>query len=69
MSLTSLHFSLLTLSTATDYFKTMINNSQPAYDKTYNMTRKDSDQPVNPPSMARVLVYPSLDSPETVEGT
>ena len=26
-------------------------------------------QPVQPPSMARVLVYPSLDSLETVEGT
>ena len=29
----------------------------------------DLDQPVYPPSMARVLLYPSLDSPEAVEGT
>ena len=34
----------------------------PAQDKT-------SDQPVHPPSMARILVYPSLDSPKAVEGT
>ena len=42
------------------------------HDKTYNKTfgtRKDSDQPVHPPSMARVLVHPSFDSPEAVEGT
>ena len=45
---------------------------KPAYDKTYNeicVTSKDSDQPVHPPSMARVLVHPSMDSPEAVEGT
>ena len=43
-----------------------------ALDKTYNktyVTRKDLDQHVNPPTTARVLVYPSLDSPEAVEGT
>ena len=43
-----------------------------AQDKTYNktcVTSKDTDQPVHPPSMARVLVYPSLDSQEAVEGT
>ena len=43
-----------------------------AHDKTYNktcVTSKDSDQPVHPPSMARVLIYPSLDSPKAVEGT
>ena len=42
-----------------------------AHDKTYNETcliSKDSDQPVHPPSMTRVVVYPSLDSPEAVEG-
>ena len=36
-----------------------------AHDKLYNkssMASKDADQPVFPPSMARVLVYPSLDS-------
>ena len=32
-------------------------------------TTKDSDQPVCPSSMAKVLVYPSLDSVEAVEGT
>ena len=40
--------------------------------KTYNMTcvtSKDSDQSVYPPSKARVLVHPSLDSQEAVEGT
>ena len=36
------------------------------------MTSKDSDEPIHPPSMARILIkifYPSLDSPEAVEGT
>ena len=42
------------------------------HDKTYNrtcLTSKDLDQPVHPPSIVRVLVYPSLDGPEAVEGT
>ena len=46
--------------------------NEPAHDKIYNKTcvnSKDSDQPVHPPSMARFLVYPSLDGLETVEGT
>ena len=46
--------------------------NEPAHDKTYSktcVTGKDSDQPVNPPSIARVLVHPSLESPEAVEGT
>ena len=45
---------------------------QLAHNKTYNktcVTFKDSDQPVHLLSMARVLVYPSLDSLEAVEGT
>ena len=33
------------------------------------VTSKDSDQPVHPPSMAKALVYSSLDSLEAVEGT
>ena len=36
-----------------------------AHDKTYNktcVTSKGTDQPVHPPSIARALVYPSLDS-------
>ena len=44
----------------------------PAQDQTYNktcVTSIDSDQPVHPPCIARVLVYPSLDSPEAVDGT
>ena len=48
------------------------NKYETAHDKTNNrtcMTIKDSDQPVHPTSMARVLFYPSLDSPEAVEGT
>ena len=42
------------------------------HDKTYNKTfvnSKYSDKPVRPPSMARVLGYPSLGSPDAVEGT
>ena len=35
---------------------------------TTSVTRKDSDQPVHPPSMARVLVHLSLDNPEAVDG-
>ena len=45
---------------------------QSAHDKTYNktcVTSKDSDKTVHPLSMTRLLVYPSLDSPESVEGT
>ena len=38
------------------------------YNKTF-VTRKDSDQPVHPPNMARVLVYPSLDSLKAVKST
>ena len=40
------------------------------HDKTYHKTcvnSKDSDQPVHPSSMARVLVYPSFDIPKAVE--
>ena len=40
--------------------------------KTYNktcVTSKDSDQVIHPLSMARGLVYPSLDSRETEEGS
>ena len=43
-----------------------------AHSKTYNktcVTSKDSDRPAHPFSMARVLVYPSLDSLEAVKGT
>ena len=46
---------------------------EPAHDKTDKKIfvghRKDSNQTVHPPSTARVLVYPSFDSPEEVEGT
>ena len=44
----------------------------PAHDKTYKktcVTSKDSVQPVHAPSMSRVLIYPSLDSSEAIEGT
>ena len=43
-----------------------------SHDKTYNktcVTGEDSVQPVYPPSTAMLPVYPSLDSPEGVEGT
>ena len=45
-----------------------------AHDKTYMynktcVTSKDSKQPVRPVSMPIIVVYPSMDSPETVEGT
>ena len=42
------------------------------HNKTYNkisVTSNNSDQPVDLPSMARVLVFPSLDSLEAAEGT
>ena len=45
---------------------------EPADDKNYNKTyviSKDSYQPVHPPNMARILVHPSLDSMEAIEGT
>ena len=48
---------------------TVLNNIyEPAHDKTYNktcVTSKDSDQPVHPSSMARVLVHPCKDSGQT----
>ena len=50
----------------------ILTKNEPAHDKTYNkrcVTRKDSDQPVYPSSMAMVLVHPSLDSPEAVKCT
>ena len=43
-----------------------------AHDKNCNkiiVTSKDSDQPVHPPSMARVPIYPSLDSLKAVKDT
>ena len=45
---------------------------EPVHDKTYNktcVTSKNSDSPVHPPSMTRVLIHPSLDSQEAVEGS
>ena len=45
---------------------------EPAHDKIYNktcVTSKASDQSVHPPSIARIFVYLSLDSPEAAEGT
>ena len=44
----------------------------PVYDITYNkicVTSKDWNQPVHPPNMASILVHPSLDWLEAVEGT
>ena len=46
--------------------------NEPAHDKTYNktcVTNKGSDQPVHLHSMARALVYSSLNILEAVEGT
>ena len=46
--------------------------NEPGHDKTYNeacVTSKDSDQPLHLPSEARVLICPSLDIPDVVEGT
>ena len=48
----------------------MIN--EPVHDKTYNkthVTSKDSDQPVHPHSIARILVYLCFDSLEAIEST
>ena len=45
-------------------------DTETVHDKTYNktcVTSKDFDQPVHPPSMARVLCNPSLDNPVAVE--
>ena len=45
---------------------------EPVHNKTYNktcVTRKDSYQPVHPSSLTRVLIYPSLESLETLQGT
>ena len=49
-----------------------MKTNEPTHDKTYNktcVTSKDSDQPAHPPSMAKALVYPSLDSLEAIEST
>ena len=57
---------------ASDKMGIQTNIFEPAHDKTYNktcVTSKEPNQPVCPPSMARILVYPSLDSLEDVEGT
>ena len=45
--------------------------NKPVHDKTYNkmcLTSKDSAQPVHPPSMAKILLYPSLNSLKAIEG-
>ena len=50
----------------------LLKGNEPEHDKTYNktsVTSKDSDQLVHPLSMVKVLVFPSLDSLEAVEGT
>ena len=47
----------------------MVLTFMPARDKAYNktcVTSKDSDQPVPPLSLASVLIYPILNSPEAV---
>ena len=54
------------------YTNTQTKIIVPAHDKTYNNTcvsSKDSDQPVHPPSIVRLLIYLSLDSLEAVEYT
>ena len=43
-------------------------STQKSYNKTC-VTSKDSDKPVHPPSLAKVLVYLFLDSLKAVEGT
>ena len=51
---------------------TEITLCEPAHDNTYNKTgvaSKDSDQSIKLPSMARVYVNPSLDSPEAADDT
>ena len=47
-------------------------SNEQAHNKTYNktcVTSNDSDQPMHPLGMARVLVHPSLDSHEAVKST
>ena len=60
------------LDNSRSYKETLENMFETAQDKTYNttcVTSKVSDQPIYPPSIARVLFYPSLDIPEAVEDT
>ena len=42
---------------------------KPQHNQKTCVISKDLDQPEHPSSMARVLVHPSVDSPEAVEGT
>ena len=50
------------------YRKTNMSQHTKKYNKTC-VTSKDSDQPLHLPSIARVLIYPLLDSLDVVEGT
>ena len=62
---------MLILARVSGTIKEKKKKNEPGHDKTYNktcVTSKDSDQPVHPPSVARLLFYFSLDSPEAVEG-
>ena len=56
------------LGTSNEYPQHMSQRTKKTYNKIC-VTRKDSDQPVYPPSIARVLVYASLDSLKAAEGT
>ena len=53
------------------FFYFSMKTYEPVHDKTYktSVTSKDSDQPVHPLSMARVLIYPYLDSLAAAEGS
>ena len=61
---------MLVVPVTVDYILIIIN--MPAHEKTVNktcVTSKDSDQLIHSLSMARVLVYPSLESMEAEEST
>ena len=63
-------FSFIQASCSFVFIKQYLVNES-THDKTNNktfVTSKLSDQPVYPPYMARVLVYPSLDSLKTIKG-
>ena len=51
------------------YLVLWVPNEPPIACSKICVTSKDSDQPVHLPSMARLLVYSSLDIPEAVERT
>ena len=61
--------SVLRFINKTNFILSWVEHEKKFYNLGPCVTIKDSEQTAHPFSMARVLVYPSLDSPEAVEGT